>query len=55
MTDIFPPQKRSEIMSKVKSRNTKPDVLIRVFSFFIISSQTLLHPRLSGIFHPFPL
>lgn len=69
MTDTPPKKKHSEIMSKVKSRNTKPDILIRVFSsfilnfkdnlfrlsFFIISSQTLLHPRLSGIFHPFPL
>lgn len=33
MTDIFPPQKRSEIMSKVKSRNTKPEIWIRTFLF----------------------
>ena len=33
MTDIFPPQKRSEIMSKVKSRNTKPEIWVRTFLF----------------------
>ena len=35
MTDIFPPQKRSEIMSKVKSRNTKPEIWVRTFLFFL--------------------
>ena len=33
MTDIFPPQKRSEIMSKVKSINTKPEIWVRTFLF----------------------
>lgn len=29
MTDIFSKEKRSEIMSKVKNKNTKPEVIIR--------------------------
>lgn len=29
MTDIFSPEKRSEIMSKVHSSNTKPEILVR--------------------------
>ncbi len=29
MVDIFSKQKRSEIMSKIKSKNTKPELLIR--------------------------
>lgn len=33
MTDIFPPKKRSEIMSKVKSKNTKPEILVGTFLF----------------------
>lgn len=33
MTDIFPSQKRSEIMSKVKSKNTKPEIWVRTFLF----------------------
>lgn len=33
MTDIFSHKKRSEIMSKVKSRNTKPEILVRTFLF----------------------
>lgn len=33
MADIFPPKKRSEIMSKVKSKNTKPEILVGTFLF----------------------
>lgn len=33
MTDIFSSKKRSEIMSKVKSRNTKPEIWVRTFLF----------------------
>ena len=33
MTDIFSPQKRSEIMSKVRSKNTKPEITVRTFLF----------------------
>lgn len=33
MTDIFSQEKRSEIMSKVKSRNTKPEIWVRTFLF----------------------
>lgn len=52
MTDIFSQEKRSEIMSKVKSRNTKPDILIRVFSSFILNFKDNLF-RLSFIFDYF--
>lgn len=33
MTDIFSPQKRSEIMSKVRSKNTKPEIIVNAFLF----------------------
>ena len=33
MTDIFPSEKRSEIMSKVKSKNTKPELLVGTLLF----------------------
>ena len=33
MTDIFSQKKRSEIMSKVKSKNTKPEIWVRTFLF----------------------
>jgi DNA mismatch endonuclease Vsr len=33
MTDIFSQEKRSEIMSKVKSKNTKPEIWVRTFLF----------------------
>lgn len=33
MTDIFSPQKRPEIMSKVRSKNTKPEIIVRAFLF----------------------
>ena len=29
MTDIFEPRKRSEIMSRVRSRDTKPELVVR--------------------------
>jgi len=29
MADIFSPQKRSEIMSLIKSKNTKPEIFVR--------------------------
>jgi len=29
MTDIFTPEKRSEVMSKVKGKNTAPELLVR--------------------------
>lgn len=29
MTDIFSPEKRSEIMSKIKGKNTKPELILR--------------------------
>ena len=31
MTDVFPIEKRSWIMSRVKGRDTKPEVLVRSF------------------------
>ena len=33
MTDIFPKQKRSEIMSKISGKETKPEILVRKFLF----------------------
>ena len=33
MTDIFNREKRSSIMSRVKSKNTKPEILVRKFLF----------------------
>lgn len=29
MTDIFNKEKRSDIMSKVRSKNTKPEIMVR--------------------------
>jgi len=31
MTDIFSKEKRSEIMSKIRSKNTKPELVVRKF------------------------
>jgi DNA mismatch endonuclease (patch repair protein) len=33
MTDIFSKEKRSEVMSKVRSKNTTPEVIVRKFLF----------------------
>ncbi len=33
MSDIFTKQKRSEIMSKISSKETKPEILVRKFLF----------------------
>ena len=33
MTDVFPKEKRSWIMSRVKGRDTKPEILVRSFIF----------------------
>ncbi len=33
MTDIFSKQKRSEIMSKISGKETKPEILVRKFLF----------------------
>ena len=33
MTDIFTKQKRSEIMSKIRAKNTKPEMIVRHFLF----------------------
>lgn len=33
MTDIFTPSKRSEIMSRIKSKNTKPEMVVRKILF----------------------
>ncbi len=33
MSDIYPKQKRSEIMSKISGKETKPEILIRKFLF----------------------
>ena len=33
MTDIFSKQKRSEIMSKITGKDTKPEILVRKFLF----------------------
>lgn len=33
MTDIFTPAKRSSVMSKIHSKETKPEVLVRKFLF----------------------
>ena len=33
LTDIFPKQKRSEIMSKISGKETKPEILVRKFLF----------------------
>ena len=46
MADKFTKKKRSEIMSKVKAKNTKPEILVRKFLFsrgfrFRIHSKTL--------------
>lgn len=31
MTDVFTPEKRSEIMAKIKSYNTKPEIKVKKF------------------------
>ncbi|NPA87513.1 MAG: very short patch repair endonuclease, partial [Epsilonproteobacteria bacterium] len=33
MADIFSKEKRSEIMSKVRSKNTKPEEIVRKYLF----------------------
>lgn len=33
MSDIFSPEKRSEIMSSIRGRNTSPELLVRKFLF----------------------
>ena len=33
MSDIFSSQKRSDIMSKISGKNTKPEILVRKFLF----------------------
>jgi len=33
MTDVFSQEKRSRIMSRVKGRDTKPEILVRSFIF----------------------
>ena len=33
MSDIFSSQKRSDIMSKIGGKNTKPEILVRKFLF----------------------
>ena len=33
MTDLISPEKRSELMAKIKSKNTKPEILVRKFLF----------------------
>ena len=33
MTDIFTKQKRSDIMSRIRAKNTKPEILVRRFLF----------------------
>lgn len=33
MSDIFSPPKRSDIMSKIRGKNTKPEILVRKFLF----------------------
>lgn len=33
MSDIFSSEKRSNIMSKISGKNTKPEILIRKFLF----------------------
>lgn len=29
MTDVFTPEKRSDVMSRIKGRNTKPELVVR--------------------------
>ena len=33
MADVFPKEKRSEVMSKIRSKNTKPELFVRCFLF----------------------
>lgn len=33
MADVFTKRKRSEIMSKIRSKNTKPELLVRKYLF----------------------
>ncbi|MFI5162696.1 MAG: very short patch repair endonuclease [Sphingobacteriales bacterium] len=33
MTDVFSKEKRSEVMGRIKSKNTKPELLVRRFLF----------------------
>lgn len=47
MSDIFSSQKRSDIMSKISGKNTKPEILVRKFLFskgfrYRINVKTLL-------------
>ncbi|MBU2704074.1 DNA mismatch endonuclease (patch repair protein) [Sporomusaceae bacterium BoRhaA] len=34
MTDVFTPEKRSEVMGKIRSRDTKPEEMVRKWLFF---------------------
>ncbi len=33
MTDIFPPEKRSDIMRRIKGRDTRPELIVRKYLF----------------------
>ena len=33
MADVFTPEKRSEVMSKIRATNTKPELIVRQFLF----------------------
>ena len=48
MTDIFDKQKRSEIMSKVKSRNTSPELKLRKALFKEGLRGYRVNPKLPG-------
>lgn len=45
MTDIFDKKKRSEIMSKIKGKNTKPELVI---SKLLKGTSLKKHPKITG-------
>lgn len=48
MADIWSKQKRSEVMSKIRSRNTKPEILLRKALFALGYRYTIHNKTLPG-------
>lgn len=47
MTDVFTPQKRKEVMARIKGRNTKPEMLLRK-ALWKRSCRYRIHSALPG-------
>ena len=54
MTDIFTPEKRSEVMSRIRGRNTKPELALRSmlhrlgYRFTVNGPEKQIPPRQTG-------